>query len=252
MRPDRILQRGLPIRREFWERAIPKAKLRRRLGLDKDAQTVLLMGGGDGVGGLDQIAKEVCKECGKIPAQSQVVAICGNNKKLMHDLSSRTYPDNVKVVVKGFVNNVDEFMGASDCLVTKAGPGTIAEAMTRGLPMVLSSFLPGQEAGNVPYVVDGGFGLSPEAPDKPRKIAKSVRKLLTDDERRTEMGELALGASRPSATKDIARDIGSIVLRQTVEFPKLPLGYKEKHQHPSTTNGKNRKKPRTIYMRQKG
>ncbi|RYH12825.1 hypothetical protein EON65_37230, partial [archaeon] len=50
----------------------------------------------------------------------------------------------VKVVVKGFVNNIDEFMAASDCLITKAGPGTIAESMIRGLPLIISSYLPGQ------------------------------------------------------------------------------------------------------------
>lgn len=40
---------------------------------------------------------------------------------------------------------MDEWMGAVDCIVTKAGPGTIAEAMIRGLPIMLSAFLPGQE-----------------------------------------------------------------------------------------------------------
>lgn len=46
---------------------------------------------------------------------------------------------------QGFVSNMDEWMGAVDCIVTKAGPGTIAEAMIRGLPIMLSAFLPGQE-----------------------------------------------------------------------------------------------------------
>lgn len=43
------------------------------------------------------------------------------------------------------MSNMDEWMGAVDCIVTKAGPGTIAEAMVRGLPIMLSAFLPGQE-----------------------------------------------------------------------------------------------------------
>ena len=50
----------------------------------------------------------------------------------------------IYVLIKGFVNNIDQYMAASDCLVTKAGPGTIAESMIRGLPIVLSYFLPGQ------------------------------------------------------------------------------------------------------------
>jgi 1,2-diacylglycerol 3-beta-galactosyltransferase len=115
------------------------------------------------------------------------------------------------VVVRGFVNNIHEYMGASDCIVTKAGPGTIAEAMTRGLPIVLSSYLPGQEAGNVPYVVRGGFGLYPGP--NPKKIASTVAKLIIDDARLKEMGNRALAAARPEATNEIAHDIGRIVLR---------------------------------------
>jgi 1,2-diacylglycerol 3-beta-galactosyltransferase len=103
--------------------------------------------------------------------------------------------------------------------VTKAGPGTIAEAMTRGLPMVLSSFLPGQEAGNVPYVVDGGFGLYPGP--KPSKIAKTVRKLITDDSLLASMSFKAKQASRPGATTAIARDIATIVMRTEADMPKL-------------------------------
>lgn len=45
-------------------------------------------------------------------------------------------------------------MGACDAIVTKAGPGTIAESLISGLPMVLNGFIPCQEAGNVPFVLD--------------------------------------------------------------------------------------------------
>ena len=56
-------------------------------------------------------------------------------------------------------------MAACDCIVTKAGPGTIAEALISGLPIVLSGFIPGQEEGNVPYVVDNGVGEYNADPD---------------------------------------------------------------------------------------
>ena len=46
----------------------------------------------------------------------------------------------------GFVNNMAEYMVAADVLVTKAGPGTIAEAAAVGLPVLLTSFLPGEYA----------------------------------------------------------------------------------------------------------
>jgi 1,2-diacylglycerol 3-beta-galactosyltransferase len=107
------------------------------------------MGGGDGVGGISKIASEVANKLKALPFHSQLVVICGNNKRMLESLSKRFSKEfqefsKKNVIIKGFVHNIDEFMSAADCLITKAGPGTIAESMIRGLPMVISSFLPGQ------------------------------------------------------------------------------------------------------------
>merc|ERR1712196_34550 len=115
----------------------------------------------------------------------------------------------VSVVVKGFVDNVDELMAASDILVTKAGPGTIAEAMILGLPLVLSTFLPGQEAGNVPYVVNGGFGLYGN--EDSECIAECVQTLLSDETRLARMSKIAKDKSLPKATLAIAKDVAALV-----------------------------------------
>ena len=142
--PDKIIMRGLPIRPAFWKASKPKKTLRKTLDLSQAVKTVLLMGGGDGVGGLDAIATSIATRLGQSSKKSQVVVICGHNAQTGNALKAKKWPDNVRVVVKGFCENIDEYMAASDCLVTKAGPGTIAEAMIQGLPCVLSSFLPGQ------------------------------------------------------------------------------------------------------------
>lgn len=142
---EKIIMKGLPIRPSFWKASKPKLAIRKQLGLPTEGKTVLLMGGGDGVGGLGTIASEVANKLKNLPFASQLIVICGHNKKILQALQDKLHPTkNLNVVVKGFVNNIDEFMSASDCLVTKAGPGTIAESMVRGLPMVISSFLPGQ------------------------------------------------------------------------------------------------------------
>ena len=135
---------GLPIRPAFWKFSKPKSSLKKKLGIEPKSKTVLLMGGGDGVGGLSTIATEIAKKLQNSKFVSQIVVICGHNQQLQKQLREHKWPQMVRTRVEGFVNNVDEYMGASDCLVTKAGPGTIAEAMTRGLPLILSSFLPGQ------------------------------------------------------------------------------------------------------------
>jgi 1,2-diacylglycerol 3-beta-galactosyltransferase len=205
---DKIIMKGLPIRPSFWKAAKPKVQVRETLGLPKDGKTVLLMGGGDGVGGIGQIANECFKNLKKLQCATQIIVICEHNQQVSQTLQSKLLPqtdDKHKVVIKGFVNNIDEYMTASDCLITKAGPGTIAESMIRGLPMVLSSYLPGQEAGNVPYVTEGGFGIYEH---RPQKIARTVTQLFTNEAKLVDMSIKAKMQSHPEATVSIARDIG--------------------------------------------
>ena len=68
----------------------------------------------------------------------------------------RPYPPGMKVIINGFVDNMPEWMTAADTIVTKAGPGTIAESLICNLPILLNEFVPCQEHGNVPWVIDNG------------------------------------------------------------------------------------------------
>ena len=137
----------------------------------------------------------------------------------MSQLQAKTWPGKVNAVIKGFLNNIDEYMSASDCLVTKAGPGTIAEAMTRGVPVILSSFLPGQEEGNVPYVVDGKFGVY--TGNKPKRIASTVKTWFTDKQVLQDMSAHArqIGVRHSEATRLISKDIGEVVMRNDRNTP---------------------------------
>ena len=95
------------------------------------------------MGGIIDISKELGYELSRSSdLQSQMVVICGKNQFAKEQLEQVTnWGSNVKVHIKGFVNNMDEYMKASDVLVTKAGPGTIAEASICGLPCMMFSYL---------------------------------------------------------------------------------------------------------------
>lgn len=166
LRPSQITMHGLPIRPGFWRSQSTKPSLRRKLGLKIAEKTVLVVGGGDGVGELFSVSDKLIQTLSKMNQKSQVVVVCGKNEEVKNALLEKTHPENVNVVVNGFVSNMDEWMGAADCIVTKAGPGTIAEAAIKGLPCMLSAYLPGQEEGNIPYVVNGGYGDYSSDPKK--------------------------------------------------------------------------------------
>jgi 1,2-diacylglycerol 3-beta-galactosyltransferase len=95
-----------------------------------------------------------------------------------------------------------DFMQAADILVTKAGPGTISEALNAGLPMLLYSRLPGQEDGNVTYVVSEGAGLWTP---RPEAIVAALRDWLAVPEQRQQAAAACRRLARPMAARQIAR-----------------------------------------------
>lgn len=118
----------------------------------------------------------------------------------------------VRVHPLGFVTKMAEYMVASDVLVTKAGPGTIAEAASVGLPVLLTSYLPGQEEGNVDFVLDNEFGSY--VPDSdPDGVARECAAWFRDEELLDGRSRRAMEAGVPHAAEDIARFIGKSVVR---------------------------------------
>jgi 1,2-diacylglycerol 3-beta-galactosyltransferase len=139
---NRILRRGGKAAETEEETPRPHS-LRSSLGIDDDLPSVLVVGGGDGMGGIAEIAKALGRKLGSSGSAPsfQLIVICGKNEAAQNELSTQKWGPGVKVFVKGFVNNMDEWMRASDALVTKAGPGTIAEASICGLPCMLFAYL---------------------------------------------------------------------------------------------------------------
>jgi len=88
-------------------------------------------------------------------------------------------------------------------VVTKAGPGAIAESLATGLPMIITGFLPGQESPNVAFVVDAGFGAY--AP-KEAELVDEVRVLAEGGPTWHEMSRKAADLAHPYASSDIARE----------------------------------------------
>ncbi|PQQ20995.1 monogalactosyldiacylglycerol synthase chloroplastic isoform X1 [Prunus yedoensis var. nudiflora] len=219
LQPSQIKVYGLPVRPSFVKPVRPKAELRRELGMEEDLPAVLLMGGGEGMGPIEATARalgDALYDENLGEPVGQVLVICGHNKKLANKLLSINWK--IPVQVKGFVTKMEECMGACDCIITKAGPGTIAEAMIRGLPIILNDYIAGQEVGNVPYVVENGCGKYSKSP---KEIAKIVAQWFGPkaDELKA-MSENAIKLARPDSVFKIVHDLHELV-RQRSLVPQL-------------------------------
>ncbi len=200
--PERIEVTGLPISPVFRRVAVEdRAEVRRRLGLDPQRQTVLLMGGGVGFEPLEKVAQALAAA---LPS-TQLVVIAGQNEWLRQRLLSIPWPAPVRV--EGFVENIHEWMRAADVLVTKAGPTTIAEALTVGVPMVLWGAIPAQETPNVHLVVRAGAGIW--APG-PQRAAAAVAHYLTHPVALRNAADEARQLASPEAAYRVADILWSI------------------------------------------
>jgi 1,2-diacylglycerol 3-beta-galactosyltransferase len=210
VRPDHLKQYGLPIRPVFAQASRPKEMLRKELGVDPALPLVLLVGGGEGIGPVAQIAQCVAERLVADSASArrtvgQMAVICGRNRKLQEELAAVQWP--IPTQVCGFVGNMHDWMAASDCIITKAGSYTIAEALARGLPILLSGYIAGQEEGNVPYVIDHGVGSYAE---DPLDIARIVSRWFGADWGMLKaMSQRALELGRPQASFQIVDEIVS-------------------------------------------
>lgn len=121
-------------------------------------------------------------------------------------------PGNVQVVGLGYIDEMAKYMVATDVLVTKAGPGTISEAAAVSLPVLLTSYLPGQEEGNIDFVIDAGFGAFCSDTD-PIAIAEELCMWLQDEKKLETLSKAANAKGAPYAARDIVKIIGDSSLK---------------------------------------
>jgi 1,2-diacylglycerol 3-beta-galactosyltransferase len=163
--PDKVVQVGPLVHPKFVLSRLSRAEAREKLGWDEDTPTVLLLGGGEGMGKLVSIARAIDK---RLP-DSQLAVVCGRNEKLKRKLAS--LPWRLKLHLYGFVDHMELLMWGADVVVTKAGPLTIGEALASGLPTIIYGAIPFQETGNIRLVVDSGAGVYLTSP---RRIAETL------------------------------------------------------------------------------
>jgi 1,2-diacylglycerol 3-beta-galactosyltransferase len=198
--PDEKLNvAGLPVAARYCVSSGNKRALRKKLGWSLDKPIVLMVGGGDGMGPLGETARAV-DESG---LDLGLVIVCGRNEKLKAHLESESWEN--PTFIYGFTRDLPEFMRAADVIITKAGPGTIAEALNAHLPIILYAKLPGQEDGNVTYVESEGAGVW--APSS-QLVVRALTRWICRPQERQAVIENAHRIARPDSAQRIAQEIG--------------------------------------------
>lgn len=191
---------GIPIDPKFSRRRDKKAA-RKELGLE-DKDTVLVMSGSMGFGNV----LEEIKELDRLNLDYQIVTICGNNKKLKSQIDKLEMKKTIYNY--GYVDNVDVFMDAADCIVTKPGGLTTSEALAKGLPMVMNNPVPGQEDRNVEFLLNAGAAMKVS---KTFPIDDAIYNLFINKERRRNLDGSIKSLQKPNSTMDLVEFIIDLI-----------------------------------------
>lgn len=192
---QRIHVTGIPIMPAF-ARPFDRGACARALGLDPARTTLLLMGGGAGLGDLSGVARRLLDLAGEV----QLIALAGRNAAQLHALQTlaAAYPG--RLVALGYTEEVERLMACADLAITKPGGATVAECLAMGLPMIIHAAIPGQEERNANFVLEGGAAL--QAFDAPT-LEYRVRHLLAQPALLAAMRVRAQALGRPHAAQQV-------------------------------------------------
>ncbi len=189
---------GRPVRQAFLN-APGKAEARGRLGLE-DRFTCLLSFGGEGVGRNPRGLISTLLDSG-VPLQ--VVAITGRNEALREELRTLR-PGTERLRVEGFVENMAEYLAASDVFVGKAGPSSVYEALAVGRPVLASGYAGLNELGVVRFIENRGLGRYVRST---AALAREVRRYAGDPALLEEISRRCRGLNLASSTERFAHHI---------------------------------------------
>jgi 1,2-diacylglycerol 3-beta-galactosyltransferase len=150
---------GMVLHPRFYTRGGPdaRARVRGEMGIGEDEFVLLLLFGGKGSPEM----RPLCERLLSRPERWRVVAICGDNPPLLESLVRVAAGSGGRLYPIGFTDRVVEYLAAADVLLTKPGPGSLAEAWHQKVPVVVTCnrhTIP-QERYNARFVEERGIGI---------------------------------------------------------------------------------------------
>jgi len=199
---DRVFQFPFILSRENERRLTEdeKSAVRRRLGIPGGKPVILVAGGGEGLKGAEKIVSGFSRA----ETDACLIVVCGRNRHMKlkaERLAGKSGKANIMIF--GFVDCMHDLLNIADCVITKGGASTLMETLSAGKPIIFSTFIRGQEIGNVLYAVHNGAGW---LITEPGAIISKALELLSDTE------------SAVEARKNVERIKGRNGLDEVVDF----------------------------------
>ena len=192
---EKIHPFGIPVGDVFFSPGDKPAFLR-RIGLDPDRPTVLIMAGSFGVTNILKIYRQIVR----LPLEFQVIVITGRNEKLYEEFAALVPDSPKKTKLVFFTGEVENYMHASDLLITKPGGLTVSEALACDIPLAVFDAIPGQEEENANFLLTHNMAVRLEPGED---CGETLRSLLADSRRLEAMRSSCEGFDKSRSAENI-------------------------------------------------
>ncbi|MBN2097184.1 MAG: glycosyltransferase [Candidatus Omnitrophica bacterium] len=198
---ERLRVLGIPIDPDF-QKPINREENFRNFGLNAEEPVILLMGGGQGLGPIKQIARAL----EQLSLAIQLIVVCGTNRTLYRWFRKNKANFTKPILLMGYTQKIPELMELATLIISKPGGLSSTEALSKALPLVIVKPLPGQESQNTQVLLRNGAALKA---DNMRQLKSLIEKLLTDSAKIEQLRQKA----RTFAQADSAIKIAQLILK---------------------------------------
>jgi UDP-N-acetylglucosamine:LPS N-acetylglucosamine transferase len=195
---------GYPLGLQFLENHASRQEAHTTLGLDSTLLTILQSAGGEGIGGqLEEFVQAVLRA--NLPIQ--YVIACGRNSGLalhLTKLAEHHPKTRTKVVVQGYIHNMQTWLAASDLVLGKAGASTTFEALAMNRPIFHTSYVAYNEKTNVDWCIEQGLGRYIATPNQ---LIEVLQDFLANPDHLVQLQQKVEQLSVEAGTLEIARHL---------------------------------------------
>lgn len=203
---EKLRLSGNPVRIRIPEGRASKTLQKFRLFSNR--KTILVLGGSQGARSLNKAFGSMLSH---FRNDRTVQFIIQTGKPDYRMVLNSVRDSGVRVVVKSYIDQIEELYGISHLVVARAGAMTISEIAACGLPSILVPYphaMNDHQTANARALSDkGAASLIADGELTGERLAEEIRKLLADPATLREMGRNAYALSRPNASARIAEAV---------------------------------------------
>lgn len=201
---EKCILAGNPVRSRFGE--VSEAEGYRSLGLDPELKSVLIFGGSQGAASInDKI--NACLSTFASWDDVQLIWQVGRDREDASEIEKA----NVKGVVLEFIEDMPAAYAVADLVICRAGALTLAELTASGRPAILIPYphaADDHQTKNAQTLVDAGAAVMVADGELAGfDLAGTIRELLDDDERLTQMTLASSALGRRNVAEEIVQRI---------------------------------------------